>query len=285
MSSDDDEASRQRMKAKAAEMLKLAEWTDDFNDTPSSGSTEKKFSRPMPKPVFLSPTDRLHSAGGAVDEDGETAEESRQIARSIVGAERSADHRSPEERRVAGTTFDINSVDDTDGLDEAEELEKWREREAIRIRWELAVGEKWAIERAEAKQRRSMTDPERAALDAQKQQERAAVDEAGSGSYGFLQKYYHKGAFYQEEALLHTRSYSEPTGADRGVAREALPAVLQVRDFGKKGRSKWTHLSGEDTTAFDYGWGDKKNPVNYQPVSKMGGMRDSLDNPSAKRRR
>lgn len=56
-----------------------------------------------------------------------------------------------------------------------------------------------------------------------------------------------------------------------------------MRDFGKKGRTKWTHLVAEDTTAFDYGWGHRKNAANYQLVSKMGGMRGHLDNPAAKR--
>lgn len=75
-----------------------------------------------------------------------------------------------------------------------------------------------------------------------------------------MQKYHHKGAFFQsnddladgEIKELFSRDFNMPTGEDK-MDKSVLPAVLQKRQgtFGKKGNSKWTHLTNEDTTNFN----------------------------------
>ena len=76
-----------------------------------------------------------------------------------------------------------------------------------------------------------------------------------------MQKFYHKGAFFQgdegsgltkQQQELLNRDYNMPTGDDK-MDKSVLPAVLQKRrgEFGKKGNSKWTHLADQDTTNFD----------------------------------
>lgn len=68
-----------------------------------------------------------------------------------------------------------------------------------------------------------------------------------------MQKYYKLGPFHmdKDEEVLK-RDYNMPTGEDK-MDKSVLPAVLQKRkgEQGKKGRSKWTHLTNEDTTNFD----------------------------------
>ena len=72
-----------------------------------------------------------------------------------------------------------------------------------------------------------------------------------------MQKYFHKGAFYQADAddpaatagaanIFH-RDFSAPTGDDK-MDKTILPKVMQVKHFGRSGRTKWTHLVNEDTT-------------------------------------
>lgn len=88
--------------------------------------------------------------------------------------------------------------------------------------------------------------------------------QAERGKQKFLQKYFHKGAFFQTTAddergtvggdAIYSRDYTGATGEDK-FDREALPAVMQVKNFGRAGRTKWTHLAAEDTSrvAEEYG--------------------------------
>ncbi len=79
----------------------------------------------------------------------------------------------------------------------------------------------------------------------------------------FMQKYWHKGAFFQDDADdvfastkrldVLDRDYDAPTGEDK-FDRTMLPKVMQVKNFGRRGRSKWTHLKAEDTTDFEAPW-------------------------------
>ena len=49
---------------------------------------------------------------------------------------------------------------------------------------------------------------------------------------------------------VRKKSYDEVTGEDK-FNLGALPKVLQVKNFGKRGRTKYTHLMDQDTTNAD----------------------------------
>jgi len=79
----------------------------------------------------------------------------------------------------------------------------------------------------------------------------------------FLQKYYHKGSFFQDNAddklksrivsidEINQRKYWTHTAEDN-FDKTLLPVVMQVKDFGRRGRTKWTHLVSEDTCERDH---------------------------------
>lgn len=168
-------------------------------------------------------------------------------------------------------------ADDADDyIDEEEEVMAWQLRELLRLKRDLDSRELMDREKLEIERIRSMTAEERRLIDIQKEEEWLKMKP--QTQMKFMQKYYHKGAFFLDsnDPLL-TRDYTQATGVDALANKEFLPGALQVRDFGRKGRSKWTHLVNEDTTNYHYGWGHKKNELNYRLIGQMGGMRSSTD--------
>ena len=145
-----------------------------------------------------------------------------------------------------------------------------------------------------------------------------------------MQKYYHKGAFFQTEGddkfasvgtfdILHKRDFGEACGEDKEDRKvlaqaagqwapppaavfpsgfetdsgeglwawaQALPLLMQLRkgQFGRAGRTKWTHLSAEDTTADDdqMRWGGSSDALRTKYISKMAGTNQPLEKPKFK---
>ena len=98
-----------------------------------------------------------------------------------------------------------------------------------------------------------MSDDEKAQYLKEKEEANKARGKKQS-SFTFMQKYYHKGAFFMDSGEeIYKRDFSAPTEQE-SINKEALPKALQVKNFGKRSRSKWTHLANEDTTEKDAGW-------------------------------
>ena len=78
---------------------------------------------------------------------------------------------------------------------------------------------------------------------------------ADKADFKFMQKYFHRGAFYQDgehiDETLLKRNFHEATGFDKEVDMTMLPKVLQVKDFGIAGRTKYTHLVDQDTSQLE----------------------------------
>ncbi|KAF7340133.1 RdRP-domain-containing protein [Mycena venus] len=160
----------------------------------------------------------------------------------------------------------IPDVDDTDGLDPEAEFEAWRLRELGRIKKEKEEELRREEEREEIERRRALPEEQRLKEDLERAQK--LRDEKPKGSQKFLQKYWHKGAFHQDEEILHKRDYTEATESTVDVSM--LPKVMQVKNFGKRSRTKYTHLLDQDTTVATGGFGGSA-PVKAGGKSLEGG--------------
>ncbi|KAF8887758.1 splicing factor, Prp19-binding domain-containing protein [Infundibulicybe gibba] len=161
---------------------------------------------------------------------------------------------------------EIPDVDDTDGLDPAGEFEAWRLRELGRIKKEKEEEMRREEEREEVERRRAMPEDQRMKEDLERAQK--LRDEKPKGQQKFLQKYWHKGAFHQDEEILTRHDFTEATESTVDVS--VLPKVMQVKNFGKRSRTKYTHLLDQDTTATTGGFGGTA-PVKAGGKSLEGG--------------
>lgn len=147
---------------------------------------------------------------------------------------------------------DGEEVDDTDGLDPEAERAAWKLRELKRVKREREVIELAEKEREEIERRRNLSKEERDEED-RDFIERQKEEQEGRGKMGYLQKYFHKGAFFQDDAKaegLDRRDIMGSRYADDVTNRELLPQYMQIRDMtqlGRKGRTKYKDLKSEDT--------------------------------------
>ncbi|KAJ3368768.1 Microfibrillar-associated protein 1 [Kappamyces sp. JEL0680] len=172
-------------------------------------------------------------------------------------------------------------LDDTDLVDPEEEEAAWKIRELLRIKRDREQREYRLVDAEDIERRRNMTDDQIASenrsdgkLDVEKK------------SLRFMQKYYHKGAFYsgdaEVEAAMQNVDASAPTLEDH-ADKLVMPDIMKVKNFGKRGRTKYTHLVDQDTTGLDIAWAKTEN-TSQRVMSQMGGMKQGFDHPSKKAR-
>ena len=110
------------------------------------------------------------------------------------------------------------------------------------------------------------------------------TNKASKGKYKFLQKYYHRGAFFlDKEENVFSRDVTSATLEDK-FDKTVLPKVMQVKNFGRSGRTKYTHLVDQDTTEFDAAWAQETSQNIKFQLNHAGGMKGSFERPSAKKK-
>ncbi|KIK99940.1 hypothetical protein PAXRUDRAFT_130994 [Paxillus rubicundulus Ve08.2h10] len=160
----------------------------------------------------------------------------------------------------------VPDVDDTDGLDPDGEFEAWRLRELARIKKEKEEELQREEEREEIERRRALPEEQRLKEDLERANKLRA--DKPKGQQKFLQKYWHKGAFHQDDEILRRHDYTEATVSTIDIS--LLPKVMQVKDFGKRSRTKYTHLLDQDTSVGNGGFGGG-GPVQSGGRSTDGG--------------
>lgn len=211
----------------------------------------------MAKPVFVRHIDRVTVKEREKLEEDEKERKEKQEEKMVT---RKRDthklvvevvKREIEQIQNSVADSDDEMPSDDDEANEAEEYEKWKVREINRIKSYRDDREKWQKEKDEILRRRSMTDEQRKREDLLADQGNAKDDV----KWNFLQKYYHKGAFFMDTVdkgkareAIYDRDYGHATGEDK-FDKTTMPQVMQVKNFGRAGRVKWTHLVKEDTTA------------------------------------
>lgn len=165
--------------------------------------------------------------------------ESKKQTRKII-EEEVAREKITEKLTDENITCDFNTDDENE-----QDYELWKLRELKRIKRDREEKERLEKEKQEIQRIRNMTEEERLAY--LRANPKEVTNMQNKGKYKFLQKYYHRGAFFldkQEEVLA--RSVAEPTLEDH-FDKTILPKVMQVKNFGLAGRTKYTHLLDQVT--------------------------------------
>uniref|UniRef100_A0A5K3FMM5 MFAP1 domain-containing protein n=1 Tax=Mesocestoides corti TaxID=53468 RepID=A0A5K3FMM5_MESCO len=265
---------------------------EDEEEDEEYTSSEDEVGAPKLKPVFVRKQERVtlqakqradQIAKEAEEETKRLADERRRDTLKLLEAEI---RREAEEARAMKDELEALDSDDAAGdpQKEQEEYELWKVRELKRIRRDRETREAIERERAEVERVRNMTDAERQAEFRKNPKE--VTNKAVKGKYKFLQKYFHRGAFFvqTDEDKLYQRDFSKPTLEDH-FDKTKLPPVLRVKNFGRAGRTKYTHLVDQDTTAFDAAWTSNDPLATKFQMSHGGGFKDVFEKPLAHKKK
>nr|CAH7752018.1 unnamed protein product [Callosobruchus chinensis] len=243
---------------------------------------------PRLKPVFVRKKDRI-----TIAEKEKEAQKQRKLEEE---AQKLAEERRRQTLRLVEETIkkeqqakdkDNNepNIDDvcTDDENDEVEYEAWKLRELKRIKRDREEREALEREKMEIDRLRNMTEEERRLQ--QRLNPKQVTNKAAKGKYKFLQKYYHRGAFYlDKEDDVYKRDFAQPTLEDH-FDKTILPKVMQVKHFGRSGRTKYTHLVDQDTTQFDSPWSSETSQSQKFHSLQAGGVKPLFDKPSLKKRK
>nr|CDI55982.1 related to microfibril-associated protein [Melanopsichium pennsylvanicum 4] len=200
-------------------------------DSSSEESSEEDAPQPLLKPVFKPKAARTTISAAITDTqiiepDPETKAELEAAARRKEAHDlaEATIQRSLAERKHS--ELSSVEVDDTDGLDAEAEFAAWRERELARLKRDHDAIQQKLQEQRELECFKSLPESEKERLGRERAAQQRAEKKEQRGQPGFMQKYYHKGSFFQDMDIWN-RDFTEKTEKDVDV--RALPKIMQVR--------------------------------------------------------
>ncbi|KAL8779468.1 MAG: hypothetical protein Q9213_006922 [Squamulea squamosa] len=276
-----------------SEDSKAGEDSEASNEESESGSeetsSEDEAPRRLLRPTFIKKDKRKDgdaAINGKTEDDMWLVQEAERKAKANAVIQEQLD--KDVAARAAGKKdwdddedVDAEEVDDADDIDPETERAAWKLRELKRVKRDREAIEEAEKEREEIERRRNLTKEEREAED-REFLEQQKEEREGKGRMGYMQKYFHKGAFFQDDAKAGGMDRRDIMGSryqDDVVNRELLPEYMQIRDMtrlGRKGRTKYKDLKSEDTGR--WGQSDNRGPrrdntidERFQPDRDGGG--------------
>lgn len=305
-SSEDEELSdteierrREALKARVLSKNDTAEELVQKDEEEMSGSNSEESSEyeeytdseeetgPRLKPVFVRSKDRItvierekeaaKQKQVALEKKEMADERRRQTLRMVEEAIRKETQGTKAAESNEGKLDDVCTDDENDEV----EFEAWKLRELKRIKRDREEREAIEKERLEIERLRNLTEEER--RQEARLNPKTITNKAAKGKYKFLQKYYHRGAFYlDKDDTVFKRDFSGATLEDH-FDKTILPRVMQVKNFGRSGRTKYTHLVDQDTTQFDSPWISETAQNLKFHSNQSAGMKQVFDKPSLKK--
>lgn len=298
---DEDDIERRRMIARQKAVIKQQEEellareeekeSEEEEDDEASEYEEYTDSEeetgPRLKPIFVSKKERITIAEKEKElqkqklmelEAKKIAEERRRYTLKVVEEEVRKEMQAKDEKDLESGILSVL----TDAEDEELEYESWKLRELKRNKRDRDEREAEEKERQEIERIRNMTEEERR-LEF-KNNPKQVTNKAPKGKYKFLQKYYHRGAFYlDEDKEVFKRDFAVPTLEDH-FDKTVLPKVMQVKNFGRSGRTKYTHLVDQDTSQADAPWATHSAQNLKFYTQHAGGVKQIFERPALKKK-
>jgi len=292
------ERRRQQLRAKAqskkttdSDLLELEDEEDEDEEEEEESSEYEEDSDSDEesglrlKPVFVRKNDRVTiQERERLEEEGEMTEEKvKKLAeeRKKTATKLVTEIVKEELKDEQGVTAEEDILITDDENDE-EEYEAWKIRESRRIKRDKEEQATREREREELEKIRNMTEDERREF--VRRNPKLVTNKSTKGKYKFLQKYYHRGAFFMdEEEGVYKRDFSGATLEDH-FNKTVLPKVMQVKNFGRSGRTKYTHLVDQDTTQNDSPWFQETTQSLKFHAKIGGGNKQVFEKPSTKKK-